>query len=261
MELPAKNGQLTLVALFGDKKKAYSKLWDVIVQLQVGIERTLGNGVFERYDEVRVHGTVIGLEGFRDGEVVYNTNCYDKIRMRSPMDLVGLLDYLLADNPVLPLTIKVGGFTQNISYPFTSRGQSPYLRSFSIQGEIAVAMGWPMHDNLFTSGVDTLRRLFNQFNVLHKYHDSSSAYDNDFFFVLGNVPKGLNQNMVDTCQNQMRNILSQSEVPPIEISKDQLNVVAYHEGDTRFIKAKAYTLDEVKDNVREFIQFYPERGC
>lgn len=259
MKIPAGHGQLTLVALFGDKRQTYPELRQLVKELQDAIATTLGYGIFDPYPEERVHGTVIGLEGFRDRECVWNANCHDKIKMRSPMNIPGLLDYLLADNPVLPVTIQVGGFKENETYPFTSRGQSPYLRSFSIHGDIAVAMGWPVQDRLYTSGIDTLRRSFNQFNVLHKYHDSASAYDNDFFFVLGNVPKGLNQNMVDACQNQMRDILSGYEVPPVQISKHQLNVVAYK--DTRFREAEAGTLNEAKNQIEQLIRFYPERRC
>lgn len=261
MKIPSGSGQLTLVAFFGDKQQQYPELWQVIAELQDAIATILGAGIFTRYDERRVHGTVVGLEGFRTGEDLWNANCYEKIRMRSRMNLSGLFDFLLADNSILPVTVKVGGFKENMAYPFTSRGQSPYVRSFSIQGDIAVAMGWPMHGRFYTSGIDALRRSANEFNVLHKYHDSWSAYDNDFFFVLGTVKKGTNQNMLEACQNQIREILSCKDVPLIQISKDQLNVVAYPEGDTTFKNAEAGTLAEARQQIEDLVRFYPERSC
>ena len=259
MKIPEGQGQLTFVALFGDKSQTYPELEDLIIELQHAIVTILGPDVFKPYPIDLVHGTIIGLEGFRNGEYVWNVNCYDMIKMQSPMDIRGLFDFLLAENPLIPVTIKVGGFKKDETYPFTSRGESPYVRSFSIRGKIAVAMGWPVRGGLYTPAIDVLRRSFNRFNVLHKYHDAASSYDNDFFFVLGNVPKGLSQDVVDLCQNQIRDILSGCDIPSIQISKDQLSVVAYK--DTRFKEAEAGSLREAKDKIEELLRFYPERSC
>ena len=259
MKIPVGNGQLSLVALFGEKQQTYPDLWKLIEELQNALTATLGKRIFEPYGEYRVHGTLIGLEGYREGKFVWNTNFNSNGKIRIPMNLSGLLDFVLTKNPVLPVTIQIGGFIKNKVYPFTSRGQSPYLRSFSIQGDIAVAVGWPIQNQLYTSGVDALRRSMNQFNVLHKYHDSVSAHDNDFFFVLGNVSKDLNQNMIELCQNRLRDILSHNKIPPIQISKNQLNVVAYTEKDSSFRNAEAGTLCEAKKQIEELIQFYPKR--
>ncbi len=150
--------------------------------LQCSIETIIGKENFKRYEEHRVHVTVIGLEGKRDGDKIWNRNYFEMFRMRCAMNIPDLLHFLLADNnPFLPVSIKIGGFKKNMIYPFISRGSAPYFRSFSIQGEIAVAMGWPVKNNLYTSGIDRLRRSFNQLNVLHKYNNSVNAYDNDFF--------------------------------------------------------------------------------
>ena len=251
------NGQFTLVALFGEKKRQYAELWNLLEELQCSIEISLGKDNFNRYEEARVHGTLIGLEGERDGEIIWNRNYYELLGMRRAMNLAGLIDFILADdNALLPVWIKVGGFKDNLTYPFVSRGQSPYLRSFSIQGEVVVAMGWPIQNNTYTSGIDRLRRSFNQFNVLHKYHNSVNAYDNDFFFVLGNIPPGLNQKMVKACEYQMRDIMAHSDVPPIQITKDQLSLVAYPEGDTRLEKAVVISLAKAKTQIDELKNFY-----
>ena len=262
MKLPDGNGQLSLVALFGEKKEQYPELWNLLEGLQCSIEACLGKENFSRYEESQVHGTIVGLEGDRDGVCVWNRNCYEILRMRCPMKVADLLDFVLDDdNPVLPVTIQIGGFQENASYTFTSRGLSPYIRSFSIQGEIAVAMGWPVKDNSYTSDIDGLRRSFNQFNVLHKYHNSAKAYDNDFFFVLGNVSRGLTAGMLSACQHQMREILARSQIPPLQITKHQLSIVAYPEGDTRLERAAVATLEEAKMQIGELMAFYPSAGC
>ncbi len=64
------------------------------------------------------------------------------------------------------------------------------------------------------------------------------------FFVLGNVPWSLHDEMVNACHNQMRDLLEHSNIPPIEITKDQLSLVAYPEGDTRFERAAVISLEE-----------------
>lgn len=262
MKVPDGNGQLTLVALFGDKKQHYPELWNLLEELQCAIETSLGKENFSRYEEPRVHGTIVGLEGDRDGDNIWNRNCYEVLRTRCAMNVADLIDFVLNDdNPFLPVSIKIGGFKETVTYPFSSRGHAPYFRSFSIQDDIAVAMGWPVENNLYTSGIDRLRRSFNQFNVLHKYHNSVKAYDNDFFFVLGNVPPGLNDDVVNACQNQIRDILAGNDLPPIQITKDQLNIVAYPEGDTQLERAAVANLEEAKTQIDELTNFYTNIGC
>ena len=262
MKIPNGNGQLSLVAFFGDKKQHYPELWNLLEKLQCVIETSLGKENFSRYEEPRVHGTIIGLEGDRDGGTIWNRNCLEMQRTQSAMNLPSLLDFILNDNnPFLPVSIKVGGFKKTVTYPFSSRGHTPYFRSFSIQGEIAVAMGWPVKNNLYTSGIDNLRRSFNQFNVLHKYHNTNKAYDNDFFFVLGKVSPGLNEKVLNACQNQIREILACNDLAPILITKDQLNIVAYPEGDTQLKNAAVINLDEAKAQIDELKRFYTHISC
>jgi hypothetical protein len=153
------------------------------------------------------------------------------------------------------------GYKEGNNYPFTSQDRHPYLRSFSIQGTIAVAMGWPQKNGLFTSGIDKLRRAFNKFNIIHKYHGSDDAYDNDFFFVLGTVTRGLNASAIATCETQMRDMLSQRDVPPITIGKGQLRIVPYFEADTTFKNVSPLTLEKAKDRITELRRFYTEINC
>ncbi len=257
MIIPDGNGQLTLVALFGDKKQHYSELWNLLEELQGAIEKILGKENFRRYEEIRVHATIVGLEGYRDGENIWNKTCYEVFGTYCAMDIAGLLEFVLnGDNPFLPVSIQVGGFKESVVYPFSSQGHAPYFRSFSIQNEIAVAMGWPVQNNAYTSDIDKLRRSFNQFNVVHKYHNSDKAYDNDFFFVLGNVSPSLSSQIVNACEDQVRETLAHNHLPPIKISQDQLNIIAYSEGNTQLERAMVATLDEAITHIDQLKKYY-----
>ncbi len=262
MKIPIGNGQLSLVALFGDKKQHYPELWSLLQELQSVIETSLGKENFRRYEEFRVHATIVGLEGYRDDEHIWSKTCYETLKIHRAMDIAGLLEFLLNEHsPFLPLSIQVGGFKESVVYPFRSRGHAPYFRSFSIQNEIAVTMGWPVQNNSYISGMDRLRRSFNQFNVVHKYHNSDQAYDNDFFFVLGNVTPGLSGEVVNACQDQMRKILACNDLPPIKITQDQLKIIAYPEGDTQFERAVASNLEEAKAQIDKLKNFYTTMEC
>src|SRR4029453_11203237 len=89
----------------------------------------------------------------------------------------------------LPALIRLGGFDPARDYSFSSRGLHPAARSFSIQGRIAVAMGWPVVHGAFPPSIDVLRRELAQAGALHKYHASDGDIDNDFFFVIGQLER------------------------------------------------------------------------
>jgi len=128
--------------------------------------------------------SLVGLE--RSGTSNRNFQKYRDKQVE--MDLTGLLHFLRLGGR-FPFHIQLGGF-QDREYPFTSRGQNPYHRSFSIQKDNKVVlMGWPLHGPLpnlalprvtmsdwiqesrsYPNVLDELRRAFQSFNVLHRYH-------------------------------------------------------------------------------------------
>jgi len=183
MELPGKM-QFTLVAFYGSKPPRFSGL---IRSCQDELARLL-LASFHPYDIDQVHGTLIGLEGVRQGETTLNSN-FNALRseMRH-MDLRQILG-LLSSTPLLPMKLQIGGFRHYEHFDFTSRGLHPYLRSFAIRDRIAVAMGWPTDSGRHPASLDELRRVFQNVNVLHQYHQKETDKDNDFFFVLGRVDR------------------------------------------------------------------------
>lgn len=173
--------QITLVAHYGPKS---TELRANLTRLQNLLKQAYKTG-FEAYEIEQVHASVIGLEGIKQGDQILNAN-YQLRGERRYMDLSGMLDFL-EQTPDLPCQIQVGGFDSEALYPFTSRGQHPYQRSFGIQGSIAVAMGWPCSGSTYPRSLDSLRRGFNAYHAMHKYHLQDGSIDNDFFFVLGRL--------------------------------------------------------------------------
>jgi hypothetical protein len=199
------------------------------------------------------------LEGYRSGELIVNQNISQNFGQQRPIELGAAIDFLLSQNNLLPIEIKVGGYRKNFDYHFTSQETHPYLRSFSINGTIAVAMGWPSKNGQYTSDIDQLRRAFNKFNIIHKYHHVANAYDNDFFFVIGKVNNKLEKNVTTTCETLIRDLLSKTDIPAITIDKDQLKIIPYMEGDISFQKAKSLTLEQAKERIVELKNFYPRK--
>jgi hypothetical protein len=104
------------------------------------------------------------------------------------MDLPRVMD-ILARRFAVPLRVRIGGFRPGQEVPFTSRGQHLAERTFSVQGEAFVLVGWPA-DSLagFAEAalpLDELRREMNAAGVLHRYHARPADIDNDLHLVVG----------------------------------------------------------------------------
>jgi hypothetical protein len=117
--------------------------------------------------------------------------------------------------PAFPLAIRIGGFEPGVDYSFVSRGQHPYRRCFSIQGKdtvaIAVAMGWPWTDGAESKALACLRKELESDGVLHKYHSTAEARDNDFFFVLGRIERSrLDDATLDALAEEVRELMARS---------------------------------------------------
>ena len=216
--------QVTAVALYGQKP---SGLRDLINEYQDLIEtetKTQSGLSFKPYDLDQVHATVVGLERCI-GSALLNLN-FMKWRGRpQQMNFEGLLTYFRSCAP-LPFEVQIGGF-QNREYPFTSRGQKPYERSFSVQGDKAVVMGWPLcgdpaaslpvsasawvvESRRYPTVLDALRRHCQHFGILHGYHRQFTDFDNDFYFRIGifspsAIPQGFAQQLQSKVQQHMGN--------------------------------------------------------
>jgi hypothetical protein len=172
---------ISAVAFYGPKT---GRLRELLTGVQALIAEHVG-GDFRPYALDQVHATLIALNGVRAGGTIVNEYLLEHAGERREMDLPRVMD-ILARRFATPLRVRIGGFRPGQAVPFTSRGQHLAERSFSVQGEAFVLVGWPA-DSLAGAGrpVDELRREMNAAGVLHRYHAKPADVDNDLHLVVG----------------------------------------------------------------------------
>jgi hypothetical protein len=172
---------ISAVAFYGPKT---GRLRELLAGVQTLIAEHVG-GDFRPYTLDQVHATLIALNGVRAGGTIVNEYLLEHAGERREMDLPRVMD-ILARRFATPLRVRIGGFRPGQAVPFTSRGQHLAERSFSVQGEAFVLVGWPA-DSLTGAGrpVDELRREMNAAGVLHRYHAKPDDVDNDLHLVVG----------------------------------------------------------------------------
>ncbi len=238
----------TLVAYYGNKPPALAELLKAI---QHQLADRLGSA-YATYAPEQVHATIIGLEGRRVGDRVLNANYYELRRESRVMGMSRILDVVAPESGLLPLQLRIGGFSNDAAYPFASRNRHPYLRSFSIQGDVAVAMGWPVDGDHFPLTLDRLRRAFNRSGVLHKYHRRPGDVDNDLFFVVGNVDRTrISEDAVRNTQHEMRRFLSSLEPLRIELGRENIAIVGYEDATLPWGRCRVFPLLEARHRLGE----------
>jgi hypothetical protein len=172
---------ISAVAFYGPKT---GRLRELLTGVQALIAEHIG-GDFRPYTLDQVHATLIALNGVRAGGTIVNEYLLEHAGERREMDLPRVMD-ILARRFATPLRVRIGGFRPGQAVPFTSRGQHVAERSFSVQGQAFVLVGWPA-ESLAGAGrpLDDLRREMNAAGVLHRYHARPGDVDNDLHLVVG----------------------------------------------------------------------------
>lgn len=172
---------ISAVAFYGPKA---GRLRELLTGVQALIAEHVG-GDFRPYTLEQVHATLIALNGVREGGTIVNEYLLEHAGVRREMDLPRVMD-ILARRFAAPLRVRIGGFRPDQAIPFTSRGRHLAERTFSVQGEAFVLMGWPA-DSLSGAArpLDELRREMNAAGVLHRYHVRPGDVDNDMHLVVG----------------------------------------------------------------------------
>ena len=172
---------ISAVAFYGPKT---GRLRELLTGVQALIGEHVGAG-FRPYTLEQVHATLIALNGVREGGTIVNEYLLEHAGVRQEMDLPRVMD-ILARRFAAPLRVRIGGFRPDQAVPFSSRGQHLAERTFSVQGEAFVLVGWPA-DSLAGAGrpLDELRRELNAAGVLHRYHARADDVDNDLHLVVG----------------------------------------------------------------------------
>lgn len=172
---------VSAVAFYGPKA---GPLRDLLAGVQAVIAEHVG-GAFRPYTLDQAHATLIALDGARADGAVVNAYFLKHAGTRREMDLPQVMD-ILARRFAAPLPVRVGGFLPGQQLPFTSQGQHLAMRSFSLRNRAFVLVGWPAASLAGTARpLDELRREMNGAGVLHKYHASAAAVDNDLHLVVG----------------------------------------------------------------------------
>jgi hypothetical protein len=215
---------ITAVALYGTKTGAVKRLLETV---QAILSERLREG-FRPYTLDQIHGTLIRLDGVADAQTGHIVNLrYREFTGAQPaMDHAQALD-ILAAHLTPPLNIRIGGYGPEARATFSSRGQHPYERTFSVQGEAFVLMGWPVStvaNGISCRPLDELRRKMNDANIWHWYHNSSTDVDNDFHLVVGHH-NAVPQHEATEAVVAVRTYLAQHPVQ-LDVGVDQVSVIA-----------------------------------
>jgi hypothetical protein len=212
---------ISAVAFYGPKT---GRLREVLAAVQALIAEHVGDG-FRPYAPEQVHATLIALNGVReDGGRVVNEYLLEHAGVRREMDLPRVMD-ILARRFSVPLPVRVGGFRPDQAVPFTSRGQHLAERTFSVQGDAFVLVGWPA-ESLAGGGrpLDDLRREMNAAGVLHRYHTRAGDVDNDLHLVVGHHAGALVDALV-RATHAVRDLLA-AEPADLAIGLPDVKIVA-----------------------------------
>jgi len=246
--------QVTLVAYYGTKPPYLS---DFIRLCQDKLSEQL-RAAFRPYEVEQVHATIVGLEGIRSSQGILNLNF---LEARKEQRMVSVKDVmqLLTMSSRLPMSFRMGGYRQDCDYGFTSRGQQPYARSFSIQKDIVVSMGWPFDQERCTDSLYQLRHDLQEVGVLHKSHRSEQDFpDNDFYFVLGRVDvSSLPPVKIQETQELMRSFLA--GIKPMSVTVDRANIFLVGYLDTQLPRSTSHAMsvEEATADVEAVEDLYP----
>jgi hypothetical protein len=233
--------QMTMVALYGEKSGDFVAL---ITRCQGLVRSVLGDG-FQPYDPPQIHATMFGLER-KSSSALYNANFSRYRGLDLVMNLEGILDYLRSCSH-FPLQVQIGGFGKR-DYPFVSRQARPYQRSFSMQGDKVVMMGWPIRGEpfprppgtpsalvqeakLYPLTLEVIRHAAQVYGVLHAYHRDPADLDNDLFFRIGllNNQPSLSEQVHAALEAEARQFLSVQPPLLLDIHLEQVSVALYQE--------------------------------
>jgi len=243
--------QATLVSFYGKKQE---ELGAFILACQNQILQTVGVS-FLPYQLEQVHGTIIGLEGYRIADKIKNTNFETYLSQSRLIDPGVFLEFARSKDRS-PIDINIGGYLPEFR-EFTSRDQEPYQRSFCIQDDIVVVMGWPAVAASGQKLLDKYRRSFNKVNVLHKWHRTSTEIDDDFYLVLGRLQQ-INDKKKDQLIKIMRQYLSEQETIEMKLDRKKLSVVGYIDPQLPLNTSNEFSLMDHDLTVDKFLDFYPK---
>jgi hypothetical protein len=215
---------LSMVAFYGEKTPELASL---IQEIQSCITSIVGNK-FKSYRLEQVHATLLGLEGRKDDRGIINKWFLQHRKETRYIDFSNLLNYLRFSGR-LPIVVRIGGYDREVDYGFLSRDRHPYDRSFNIQNNIAVAIGWSCRGDCFPLDLDRLRLEGQNFNILHKYYQSLDSVDNDLYMRLGMFQNELFDREIDSIEQQVKNYLRSHTPLYLSVDIDSISFTYYQD--------------------------------
>ena len=243
--------QVTLIALYGEKPALLSKL---VFDCQQQITDILKSD-FQPYDICQIHATIIDLSQIDAAAVRVNLNFAKYRQQEKQMNFAGVLKFIREN--WLPMKVQIGGF-ENRDYPFVSRGKRPCDRSFSIQGDKVVILGWPicrqpslnpvtLEENIiYPTVLEDFRRTNQNFNILHTYHREITDVDNDFYFRIGLARPAVPAEIKQKIENQIRQFLANIKPLAIEVTKSNLYLACYEDETLPINSTKFWSIEDPK---------------
>ncbi|AFZ34723.1 hypothetical protein Sta7437_1152 [Stanieria cyanosphaera PCC 7437] len=222
---------VSLVAFYQNKP---SQLTNLIQTIIAEINRSsLSKSNFLNYQLEQIHGTILGCEGVSTSLGIINKWFYEFRQKTRYVNLSGWLNFL--QNQVkFPIIIRFGGYHPQVNYHFLSRQQHPSIRTFQLQssGEdnfVPVLIGWSFTEQKITLDIEKLRRQAQQFNLLHKYHQTPNSIDNDFYLRLGTIKGKLSANEIFLIEQKIRENLQLQPPFYVSINQNDLAFVKYQD--------------------------------
>lgn len=248
---------VSLVAFYGDKP---TQLIALIRKLQEYLTtHKVTQGKFTPYRLEQVHGTIVGSEGLKTKSGVINKWFYEVRQETKYIDFPNLINYF-QHHSNFPLTIRFGGYDLSHDYNFLSRNQHPYFRSFQLQSTInqtiPILIAWSWEKNRVSLEIDNLRQTLQRFNLLHKYHPTPEALDNDFYLRLGTIEGKLTLEEIQAISTEIRNLLVTNPALYLPIRLEDLAFVQYQDLSLTPETTKVIPVAEITPSKLE--QLYPQ---
>ena len=259
---PTHPTQLSITMFYGPKPDALQTL---IQGCQQQLTALLGDD-FLPYDLLQTHATLISLERGPGAAAdsgglppkLLNRFFHELRGEQREMDLDGVLAYLrggVGEAARTAFRVQLGGWqcSDTQDAPFLSQGQTPYMRSFSIQGDKLVLMGWPIEDaDRYPNMLHALRQGCARFNLLHKYFRAPGDVDNDFYMRLGLLRAPLSAPLTDERRQQAEDALRKylASRPPLllDVTPADLHMVAYVDEPLSYANALHWPLTDEQLN-------------
>lgn len=241
----------TLVAFYGNKPE---ELADYLNKLQRILLDKLRDS-FISYDLQQIHATIVGIEGVLAKNMIINKNFQELRHKYLPMNLAGFFEYIKTID-IFPIPIQIGGFTKDVEYNFFSQGKHPFYRSFNIQTDLPIIIGWPFQNEVKDS-LSHLRKEVEQFNILHKYHQNLQDKDNDLYFVLGKI-KGnfINKNRINYIEQNIKHALATTKPFQFELNRDDLSLVFYNDSSLSLNTSLSIKITSDEFNYHDLYRYY-----